>query len=158
MLVVPSYKAVYLLDPATGEILYENALPGVYAAAKVANGRLFIGDTTGVVHAYAYPSSPGAGSSTTASVARVRLAKGCRTVRRPAFAGVRVRVTRLGAARAPATIAVFKGTGCTGKPVARRRLRGGARSVLRVPKRMATGSRWSVLSSKAVRLKLALAR
>jgi outer membrane protein assembly factor BamB len=157
MLVVPSYGTLFLVDPATGDLLYDNALP-LYGAATVANGRLFVGDTNGVLHAYTYPSAPGAGSSATASAARVALAQGCQTMRQPAPSGSRVRVTRLGKARAPATIAVFKGGDCTGKAVTRRRLRGGDKALLKVPRWLATGGRISLRSSRAMRLKLALAR
>ena len=126
----------------------------------MANGRLFVGDTKGVVHAYTYPSSPGAGSSATASAsaARVALAQGCQTIRQPAPSGSRVRVTRLGKATAAATIAVFRGRGCTGTALTRRRLRGGDRALLKVPRWLATGSRISLRSSRAMRLKLGLAR
>jgi outer membrane protein assembly factor BamB len=159
MLVVPSYGVLYLVDPATGDLLYDNSLP-LYGAATVANGRLFVGDTNGVVHAYTYPSAPGAGSSAsaTASTARVALARGCQTVDGPAPGGGRVRVTRLGSASAPATIRVFEGDDCTGQPVARTKLSGGDASVLAVPRSLRAGSDVSVLSSKAVRLKLALAQ
>jgi hypothetical protein len=157
MLVVPAYKALYVVDPATGDILYENPLT-LYGAAKVANGRLFIGDVSGVLHAYTYPSSPGAGASASATAARVALAQGCQTVDQPAPAGDQVRVTRLGTASAPATIQVFEGDDCTGQPVARTTLSGGDASVLEVPESLPAGSDVSVLSSKAVRLKLVLAR
>jgi outer membrane protein assembly factor BamB len=153
MLVVPGYKSLYLMDPATGEVLYENTL-SLYGAAKVANGRLYVGDTKGVLHAYTYPSSPGAGA--TASAARVALARGCQTVEQPAPGGVRVRVTRLGSAAAPARIAVFDSEDCTGRRLARSTLAGGDTALLRVPKR--AGVRVSVRSSRMVRLKLKLAQ
>ena len=62
MLVVPSRNALRVLDPVTGEILYANEL-GLYAAARYANGRLFIGDVPGVVRAYTFPASPGQGAA-----------------------------------------------------------------------------------------------
>jgi outer membrane protein assembly factor BamB len=159
MLVVPSYGYLFLVDPATGAILYDNAL-SLYGAATVANGRLFVGDTKGVVHAYTYPSSPGAGASTaaSASAARVALSKGCQTVEQPAPVGARVRVTRLGRASAPARIAVFDSSDCSGKPAARATLSGGDASVLTVPKSVTAGTHVSVRSSRAVRLKLRLAQ
>jgi hypothetical protein len=67
-----------------------------------------------------------------------------------------VRVTRLGSASAPATIRVFEGDDCTGQPMARTKLSGGDASVLAVPRSLRAGSDVSVLSSKALRLKLAL--
>jgi hypothetical protein len=69
-----------------------------------------------------------------------------------------VRVTRLGTASAPATIRVFEGDDCTGQSLARTTLSGGDASVLKVPKSLRAGSEVSVLSSKAVRLKLARAQ
>jgi outer membrane protein assembly factor BamB len=157
MLIVSSIKGLAVVDPATGEILYENPLT-LYAGATVKNRRLIIGDYGGTVHAYTFPAYPGEGesASATASAARVALARGCQTVEQAAPAGGRVRVRRLGTASAPATIKVFKRDGCTGRALARTTLSGGDASVLAVPKSLRAGSSLSVLSSKAVRLKLAL--
>ncbi len=150
MLVVPSLKALYVVDPATGELLYENPLT-LYGAAKVAGGRLYIGDYGGTFHAYTFPSSPGAGSS--AAAARVALARGCQRVEQPGLAG-RVRATRLGSATAPATVRVYRRADCTGRSFARARLRGGETAVVKV-RRSLRRHLW-VRSSRALRLKLAL--
>lgn len=153
MLIVSSLKALDVVDPATGAILYENPLT-LYAGATVKNGRLIIGDYGGTVHAYRFPSSPGAGSS--AKAARVALARGCQRVTQPAPAGGRVRVTRLGVASAPATIRVFEGDDCGGTPVASATLGSGQTAVLKARKSMRR--HLSVRSSRAVRLKLTLAQ
>jgi outer membrane protein assembly factor BamB len=145
MLIVPAHQSLYLVDPADGRILYENALP-LYGAATVANGRLFIGDRNGVVHAYTYPSAPGEGT------ARIALRQGCQAASQPAPAGIRLRVTRAGKASAPASISVYDGAACGGAPIARASLRGGESAVLTVS--LPAGSDMSVLSSKAVRLEL----
>jgi outer membrane protein assembly factor BamB len=157
MLIVSSLKMLHVVDPATGDILYENPLT-LYAGATVKNGRLIIGDYGGTVHAYRFPAYPGEGedASATADAARVALAQGCQRVRQPGIAGARVRATRLGTATAPASVAVYRGAGCTGRSVARARLRGGDTAVVRVRKSMRR-QLW-VRSSRSLRLKLTLAR
>ena len=157
MLVVPSRSALRLFDPATGEILYENAIP-LYAAATVANGRLFIGDVNGRMRAYKYPASPGAGAATTAA-ASVALTRGCQPADglSPSLAGAQVRVMRVDS-KAPATVTVHSGEECSGAPVLRATLRRGEASVLRVPRGLPADGELSVASSRAVRLKLALGR
>jgi len=153
MLVVPSYRALRLLDPATGEILYENPVT-LYAAAAVGDGRLFVGDVSGVVHAYTYPASPGA------PTAEVALARGCQTVAAaPAATDGRVRVTRVDRAAArPATIRLYSAGDCSGTPVISSTLAPGDSVVLAAPASLRDASKLSVSSSRAVRLGLRVAR
>jgi outer membrane protein assembly factor BamB len=153
MLVVPSLRALRLLDPATGEILYENPLT-LYAAAAVGGGRLFVGDVSGVVHAYKYPSSPGA------PTAAVALARGCQVLP----SGVAqvdgpVRVTRLGrSAGAAAAVALYPDGDCSGKPLVSDTLSAGETVVVPTARSVARGTKLSVSSSRAVRLGLRVAR
>jgi hypothetical protein len=57
MVVVPAFAALYVVDPATGEVLYANDLgKSIYGAATIANGRVFVGDTGGRVHAFGLPA------------------------------------------------------------------------------------------------------
>jgi outer membrane protein assembly factor BamB len=153
MLVVPSTQALRLLDPATGEILYANPLE-LYAAAAVSEGRLFVGDVSGVVHAYAYPSSPGA------PTAAVALARGCQALPSGlAKVDGRVRVTRLDrAAGAPATVALYPDGDCSGTPQVSETLSAGETVVLPAARSVRAATKLSVSSSRAVRLGLRVAR
>ena len=156
MLVVPSRTALRLVAPATGEILYENPL-SLYAAATVANGRLFIGDLGGTARAYTYPASPGATAATTAPL-QVALARGCQPIQElsPALAGTAVRITEVrDAAPGPVSVELHEGD-CSGRPLRRARLHPGKADVLRLPRALPAHGRLSVASSRPVRLKLAL--
>jgi outer membrane protein assembly factor BamB len=149
MLVVPSRTALRIFDPATGAILYENKL-SLYAAAKVANGRLFIGDFAGVVHAYAYPSSPGA--PTTASVA---LTAGCQSTTASSLTrvapGGRLEITRLDRGSS-ATLGLYRGGSCTGDPLLQVNLsRAEPRAVL-VPRSVARAGTLSILAETGMRV------
>ena len=151
MLVVPTRTALRLFDPATGEILYENTL-GLYAAAKVANGRLFIGDVAGVVHAYAYPSAPGA--PVTANAA---LAAGCQAT--PASSlpsvlpGSRVELTRLDQGD-PATLQLYRGDNCAGHPLVQTTLERGESRIVRVPSSVARADSLSLAAQSTMRVKV----
>ncbi len=159
MVVVPSERGLRVFNAITGELLYANDI-GLYAAAAIANGRLFIGDTKGVIRAFTFPSSPGAAAASRAA-AGVALARGCQ----PA-AGLSatlthlngpIRVTRLArAGAAPVTVALHAGDDCSGRPLMRATLRGGTNLVLRIPRALRARARVSLASSRAVRLKLAL--
>jgi hypothetical protein len=153
MLVVPGVDALYVVDANDGAILYENELI-LYAQGKVAHGRLLLGDFRGMMHAYTFPDYPGEGAS--AAAAQVALARGCQRVDQPGLSAGRVRATRLGAAGGSASIRVYRGAGCTGRSVAGARLRGGQSAVVELRKAMRR-QLW-VRSSKALRLKLTLAR
>ncbi len=152
MLVVPSRTALRVFDPATGAILYENKL-SLYAAAKVANGRLFIGDLAGVVHAYAYPSSPGA--PTTATVA---LTAGCqsRTASSPSVAsslGSRIEITRLDHGD-QAALLLYRGDSCAGPPLLRSTLKRGESRIVRVPSSVARADSLSLAAGSTMRVKV----
>jgi outer membrane protein assembly factor BamB len=155
MLVVPSRTALRVLDPATGTILYANPL-SLYAAATVANGRLFIGDLAGVVHAYAYPSSPGTGAA-----AEIALATGCHDATRrslPAgLAGSRVEVTRRDNGN-PATIRLYLGDDCSGEPLLHTTLYPNESRVVRVPESVRTAATVSLAATSPVRVQLARER
>jgi outer membrane protein assembly factor BamB len=153
MLVVPSLRALRLLDAATGEILYENQLT-LYGAAAVAGGRLYIGDFNGVVHAYSYPSSPGA------PTAAVALARGCQAMSSGlAQVDGPVRVTRLDSASgAPAAVALYPDGDCSGAPLVSETLSAGETVVLPAARSVPAGTKLSVSSSRAVRLGLRVAR
>jgi outer membrane protein assembly factor BamB len=152
MLVVPGLYSLYVLDSNNGDILYENKLT-LYGAGTIKNGRVVIGDYQGNVRSYTFPPNAGPPPSAAAQVA---LAQGCQRLRQPGIAGARVRATRLGSAGAPARIAVYRGAGCTGRSLARARLRGGDSAVVKLRKAMRR-QLW-VRSSRALRLKLTLTR
>ena len=151
MLVVPSRTALRVLDPATGTFLYENPL-SLYAAATVANGRLFIGDFAGVVHAYTYPSSPGAGAEV-----EIALAAGCRdaTPRSlPAVpAGSRIQITRRDNGD-PATIRLYQGDDCSGQPLLRTTLDPSESQIVRIPESVRAAATASLAVTTPVRLTL----
>jgi outer membrane protein assembly factor BamB len=153
MIIVSSLKAIDVVDSDTGEILYENPLT-LYGGAAVKNGRIIIGDYGGTVHAYTVPSRTGPSA---AAAARIALARGCQQFEQPALGGGKVRATRLGRAKAAATIGVYSSADCSGRSVARARLRGGDSAVVKVRRSLRRHHLW-VRSSRAVRLKLALAR
>jgi outer membrane protein assembly factor BamB len=66
LVAVPAaYGGLYVLGAAGGAVLYANTLNGagppyqpIYAAPRIADGRLFIGTTDGVVHAFKFPAHP----------------------------------------------------------------------------------------------------
>lgn len=67
MVAVPSSDGgLYVLDGATGQVLYANGLAvagggaAIFGPVTIADGSLFIGTTDGVVHAFQFPSSAGA--------------------------------------------------------------------------------------------------
>lgn len=154
MVVVPGLKSLYVLDANNGDILYENKLT-LYGAGKVHNGRLLIGDFQGSVRSYRFPAYPGQGSTSTAA-ARIALAQGCQRLTQPGIAGATLRATRLGSASAPASIEVYSGAGCTGRPLTGARLRGGESRIVKL--RKTTRRQIWVRSSRALKLKLALRR
>jgi polyvinyl alcohol dehydrogenase (cytochrome) len=153
MIVVSSLKAIDLVDSDTGEILYETPLT-LYAGAAVKNGRILIGDFGGTLHAYTIPSRTG---PTTAAAASVALARGCQQFEQPALGTAKLLATRAGRAAAPATIGVYGSADCSGRPLVRTKLRGGQSAVVKLRRSLRRKHLW-VRSSKAVHLKLALAR
>jgi polyvinyl alcohol dehydrogenase (cytochrome) len=65
MIVVPAaYGGLYVIDAASGKVLHANLLRGgpgyqpIYGAPKIADGRVFIGTTDGVIHAFRFPGRP----------------------------------------------------------------------------------------------------
>jgi outer membrane protein assembly factor BamB len=153
MIVVSGKSALYMVDAANGEILYQNDMT-LYAGAAVKNNRIVIGDYRGVVHAYTEPSGTGPPSAAAASIA---LARGCQQFQQPPIGAGRVRATRTGRASAPATIGVYGTADCSGHPIVRTRLRGGHSVVVKVRRMLHRKHLW-VRSSSALRLKLRLAR
>ena len=151
MLVVPSWTSLRLFDPANGSVLYENKLR-LYAAAKVANGRLFIGDFAGVVHAFTYPSSPGA--PTTANVA---LTAGCQSTT-PSSPSVsspasRIEITRLDHGDRAALL-LYRGDSCAGHPLLQTTLERGESRVVRVPSSVARADSLSLAAESTMRVKV----
>jgi outer membrane protein assembly factor BamB len=69
MVVVPTVTGgLFVLDGATGSVLYANYVGAVqghrlFAGGTISGGRLFIGDTAGTMRAFAYPSAPGASTA-----------------------------------------------------------------------------------------------
>jgi outer membrane protein assembly factor BamB len=151
MIVVSSLKAIDVVDSDTGELLYENPLT-LYGGATVKNGRILIGDYRGTLHAYTVPSRTGP-----TNAASVALARGCQQFQQPAVDVGKVRATRTGRATAPATIGVYRAADCSGRPVARARLRGGQSAVVKLRRALRRKHLW-VSSSRPVHLKLTLAR
>ena len=96
------------LDPATGEVLYENPLT-LYGAAKIASGRLYIGDYEGTFHAYTFPYYPGPAR---ARRRRNRAGQGCQD-RQPGSPGPASAPDPARSDGAPATV------GSTAAPAAR---------------------------------------
>jgi outer membrane protein assembly factor BamB len=153
MLVVPSWTTLRLFDPTNGQLLYENKLR-LYAAAKVANGRLVVGDFSGVVHAYAYPSAPGAPATAIAS-ATITLSAGCQstTVRSTNIAtpGSRVEITRLDDGDA-AAVRLYRGDSCRGDPLLETTLDPHEPRVVRVPGSVAGARSLSLAADSTMRL------
>ena len=92
MVAVPaSNGGLYLVRATDGVVMYANSLDGVggfhiFGAPTIADGYLFIGTTDGVVHAFNYPSFPGASSQ----LARAASSEGhARRVTASACAGTR---------------------------------------------------------------------
>jgi outer membrane protein assembly factor BamB len=155
MLVVPSWTRLRLFDPANGTILYENTLR-TYAAAKVANGRLFVGDFTGVVHAYAYPASPGAPVAANAT-----LKAGCQstTAISPTVVppGSRIAITRLDHGDA-AALRLYRGDSCEGDPLLQTTLDTRDSRVVRIPRSVARARSLSIAAESAMRLEVTRSR
>jgi PQQ-like domain len=165
MLVVPSRDALRVLDPVTGNVLYANEL-GLFGAATVANGRLFIGDVPGVFRAFGFPAFPGEGeaAATAASVApsceppvgdstvtcEVRLVEGCQRLESlGALADAKaVRIARVGQPRGRVRLELHPGHECAGRPLARTTL-GDDGLRLPVPAAYRTSSGTGILAVEA---------
>jgi outer membrane protein assembly factor BamB len=147
MVAVPENAALYVLDDATGAILYANDLQGqLDGAATLADGHLFIGTMAGRISARVFPAqvppAPGvaaaaaARSATASTTGRSTCERSCRLTLGPRCTVIRVgsgapraiRVVRgrmLGRHAPGGALRVFTNAACAGSPALTVHAKGG---------------------------------